>query len=194
MQKLKRRLGAFAGLLAATAALAALAASPAAAEELEATFSAGTAKLVTSGITVERNGADPKACTVNKGYTGGPAGGNTALLSNDVSYRTVFSCGGGTTLRMLTVARAFFDDEAETYGLRFDDESGTYNASPWGDYIQVTDGETTASFVNGSGGTSSTVSFQDEPIGFLSETLEELTITGTFKATTSTGGLLTLSH
>jgi hypothetical protein len=63
---------------------------------------------------------------------------------------------------------------------------------PYGNYNQNGGEKFRGKWTNGSGATASTVTFSEAPIGYSGGQL--LTLSGTLKATTPTGGLLTLSH
>lgn len=175
--------------IAVASLFAAVSASPAFAEIRTAKFSASTIKLTTSGITVKRSNGESKACTLKGGATSGTTTGAEYIVSNENFLRTRFECAGGTKLEMLFSGEASFDTVSSKYRLVVA-ANEAFNPSPWGQYFEE---ETVGTWVNGSGSTNSTVTFEEARIGQLSS-FETLKISGTFTATTSTGGLLTLSH
>lgn len=185
----------FAGLLAAAClALAAFGASSAMAEEKPAKFSASSIKLSTSGVTVEKSGGDPKVCTMK---TYGPASGKTvgsAIFAYNWwnGFTTRLDCPSSTELTLSFYgAQALYDTGSGKYKVRFNAGTNVPFYTPWGEYIP--DSYADGVWNNGSGATPSTLSLDHEPIGELVGGGAKITLTGTFTATTSTGGLLTLS-
>lgn len=200
--QLKRKLRVLAVAVGAISALAALGASPAMAELVTAKFSAGTATLSGTNLTVKKNGGEAKTCQLKA--TSGTASQTTGELlvySQPVWYTlpTKLECTGGTTLHISMIAWAKYDTATGAYSLRSEYAStGQGYLSPygnyWGGYGQP-NRETVSGWTNGSGSTSSTIVFNETYLGALESNLSaKITLTGTITATTSSGGLLTLSH
>jgi len=172
----------------ATMALSAVGASSASATIYNANFSTTSFKLSTTGVTIKRNGAEAKTCTASINMSN--LGSGNFIGSNESSGRTLFLCDGGASgLYMRMVGRAKYDSVAEKYYL----EIYSYNESmqsPWSWYFQYSQKWT---WVNGSGTTPSTVTLNEQLIGYTT-TGQPITMSGTFTAKTSTGGLVTLSH
>lgn len=191
MRNLKEALGA---TLVACLLLAAVGASSAMAEEVSAKFSAETIKVTTPGITVTARDAlgatESKNCTLKGGTSQGTASGGGAYFGNS-TFNTVFNCDGGTTLEVWTMFAAKFDTSTSSYSLVLQRWEGGLK-SPFGTYLQWAGSKSKSAWVNGSGATNSTFTANQEYIG--STASKEILLTGTFTATTSTGGLLTLSH
>jgi hypothetical protein len=184
-------------LKSAVAAVAAIAmfavanVSPAMAEEVEATFSGSKMKITTSSISVKLGTGEPVSCTLNKGKAEGPASNGFTVWNE--SFRTKFSCPGGTTLETKLTGVTWYDTVAAKYIAYMEPEFGGFSeSSPFGTYGQ--DGEPIATYVNGSGATASTLSLTNATIGHRLSDGKAITISGTFNSTTPTGGLLTLSH
>ena len=184
-------------LVSSLAALALMVAvAPASAENLKATFSGSSMKLTTSGITVEKAGTEAKTCTLNTGSTSGSISSNAPYVHNEVVggvlQVTGFTCTGSTKLQVWTLyAQPYFDTTTSKYILPLEVSTESVT-SPWGKYLE--NGKALGVWVNGSGLTPSTLTYSKTQIGLLSATGQPITISGTFNATTSTGGALTLSH
>ena len=126
-----------------------------------------------------------------------------AESSNYLAYNvsgyaeTKFTCGGTSTFTMVLRGSAKYDTETNSYSLHVNDWNNWTLWSPWSEgYSQVSgaeEGGSTATWTNGSGLTASTVKFTNQVIGGTFSG-KVVTIEGTLKATTSSGGLLTLSH
>jgi hypothetical protein len=182
--------------LVALAAFAALVVAPASAENLKATFSGTSMKLTTTGITVEKNGTEAKSCTLNTGATSGPISSNAPFVQNEKAGGfqpvTGFTCTGSTKLQVFTLySQPYFDTTTSKYILPLEVSTESVT-SPWGKYLQ--NGKALGVWVNGSALTPSTLTYSKTQIGLHSATGQPITISGTFKATTSSGGALTLSH
>lgn len=176
----------------AAMALSAVFASAATAEEWQAKFSSPSIKLSTTGITLKANGGEPKTCTAVS--LSGTAQENGAFYVGNQGGKaeSKFSCGGLSIFTMVFLGEAFYEDETGQYMVRVSNFGGGWSLeSPWGSYTQTNDTE--ATWVNGSGATASTVTFNNQTVGFTTSG-KAVSISGTFKATTPTGGLLTLSH
>jgi len=174
-------------LMAVVTAVAAVA-SPASASEIPAKFSASTIKLTTTGMTVKRNGEDPRTCTPEGGsFSGGTSEG---IASVGGFYPVSFKCSGPSTLQMNFFAKVVWDTVASKYIFQTGGGAGASLISPWGSYSPAASVKST--WVNGSGSTNSTLKFENTILG--NGTGGNVTLTGTFTATTSSGGLLTLSH
>ena len=180
-------------LTAAVAAmvLSALVASSAAAAIVPAKFSSTGMRLPTSGITVKRNGLDPKVCTYVRA-TEGETYGNNYWVTNEFGLVSRFKCPLGAELQLAIKGEATYDTVAKRYDLTIHYSSGQSQWSPWGQYWQ--NGEVAkGTWVNGSGSTPSKVTFTDQTVGH-DASGKSISITGTFNPTTMSGGLLTLSN
>lgn len=181
-------------LTAAVAAMAmsALVASSASASIVPAKFSNSSFKLTSTGITVKGNGIEPKTCTPSS-YIEGYAENSNFLASNPGFAETKFSCTGGTSFSMVLLGEAQYDTVANHYILHVNSFSSWSLNSPYGGYWQ--ESESTATWLNGSGSTASTITFTEQTLGHtFFPAGKKISISGTFKATTLSGGLLTLSH
>jgi hypothetical protein len=177
----------------AVVALTAITVASASAAIVPAKFSNPSLKLSGSGpITLKRAGIEPKTCELKvpiEAY----AEENQFLGSNNWLGETVFSCtSGSTSLVIATYGEVLYDNVAGTYSMHIFDHPGTTMLSPYGSYTQSAGEKFRGKWTNGSGATASTVSFTEAPIGSIGG--KTITLTGTLKATTSTGGLITLSH
>ncbi len=200
--KLRRKLRVLAITVGAIGVVAALGASPAMAESVATKFNAGTAKLSGTGLTVKKNGGEAKTCEL-KATTGtaSETNGTMTVYSQPVWYTlpTKLECTGGTTLHISMIATGKYDTVTGAYSLRsiYGGTTGGGYLSPYGAYLggYGQGKETIAGWTNGSGSTSSTINFNETYLGTLESDLSsKITLTGTITATTSTGGLLTLSH
>jgi len=185
-------------LLAACLALAAFAASSAMAEEAPTIWSGSSIKISSpSGVTVEKNGAEPKVCTTQ---TYGSATGSTSIEGifgayNRMDFTTKLSCPNSKalTLWFYYPSHAVYNTSTGKYLVDFN--QGEILESPWGQYYVSSEAEIRGTFTNGSGATPSTLTVSHVPIGNLGGTTgPTLTLTGTFNVTSGSGGLLTLSH
>ena len=171
-------------------ALAALGATSASASIVPAKFSSSSFKVTTTGVTLKRNGLEPKTCTLSLPIESS-AEGSYFFGANYPSSPggTKYSCGGVAILGQWFSGEAFYDNVAKTFSLTFDPYSFSTLSSPWGSYSQES---FKASWVNGSGATASTINFNNTTIGFGTDG-KALTLTGSLKVTTPAGGLVTLS-
>lgn len=181
-------------LAVAVCALLAVGASSAMAEQVATKFSANTIKLTGTGLTVKKNGAEPKTCDIKTPATGtANEASGTASAKNNFWLQTELSCTTGkfsiTTYSMI----GRYETTTGAYTLLLG--GGETSFSPWGDYYPGYYGQIVGTWTNGSGLTPSTISFNEFTVGGLtSNPATKISLTGTIKATTSTGGLLTLSH
>ena len=188
--------------VAALAAAACLAlgvlAGPAMGGIVAAKFSNSTLKVTTSGMTVKSNGGEAKTCTLMEGYADNSFYGEETVLRNheviaDGLQKIGFNCTGGTTLDLQAAYFPTYNTSTGAYNFGITALNwSSWNASPWGNYAQYAGISPT--FTNGSGSTQSTIVFNEVKIGQLSGGLKKFTLSGTMTATTSTGGLITLSH
>lgn len=174
-------------------AVAAVMVASASAATVPAKFSSAAFKLSGAGsITLKRAGIEPKTCEL-KTPIEAYAEGNEFLGSNNWLGETVFSCtSGSTSLVIATYGEALYDTVTGAYSAHIFDHSGSTMLSPYGWYTQGSSEKFRGKWTNGSGTTASTVAFTEAPIGYIGGKL--ITLTGTLKATTSSGGLITLSH
>ena len=173
----------------AAMALSAVLASTAAAAIVPANFSSTSIKLTTSNLTVRANGAEPKLCSA--ATLSGTAENNNFYVGNSGGFaESKFTCGGAQ-FTMVFLGEARYDTVAGKYIFHVNDFPSWSLWSPWGSYSQNVAADGT--WVNGSGSTASTATFSGQTVGYTTGG-KKVSIEGTFKATTSSGGLLTLSH
>lgn len=173
-----------------------------------ATASASAAKWVqgetsmrwtASSITVEENGGSPVSCSLEEASSepipvfvkmgavaNGYGGVNTS--SGPHGYNTELSCDGGQIFEFCACINAGSKISNGVYKMSMTNRfpGAPWMQSPYGEYAQ---GATTGTFVNGSGGTSSTLTFQKVN---MNQIYPPITISGTFTVTDGEGGLLTL--
>jgi hypothetical protein len=182
----------------AIGAIGAVAASPAMAELVDGKFSASTVTLSGSGLTVKKNGGEAKTCELKPAT--GKTEGATLYVYNLTSFMlpTVFECTGGTKLSLNFMGvRSRYDTVTGQYSLRLNPPKYTTGyLSPYGQYQfgGASLKDVIAGWTNGSEATPSTIDFNETYLGSVESTGASLTLTGSVKATTSAGGLLTLSH
>jgi hypothetical protein len=184
--------------LALAGLLAAAVASPASATPVAAKFSSSSLKLTTTGITLKRNGLEPKTCTMDKGAAYGGSESNTWAVYNTeyLPWPTVqFTCGSQGFV--MTMGGEAFYDTVPGYYLQLRDMGMGYGGkyTPYGNYIQTFgEGKAVGKWINGSGLTPSTIKFENATVGVLeSPASGTVTLSGTFTATTTSNTLLTLS-
>ncbi|HET9153678.1 MAG TPA: hypothetical protein VFN85_06155 [Solirubrobacterales bacterium] len=154
-----------------------------------------TMKLAATSVSVKLQGGSSVTCT-NATASGEAQNGETTsgYVANDIegSGSFSFSCPNSTRLGFHAyVEPSSVISENHEYRLAmYDSFIGKYK-SPFGEYNQ--DGEATGVYVDGSGTTPSTLTFKEAVIGHL-RTFPNTAVllTATFKATTGSGGLLTL--
>lgn len=184
-------------VLAAVAAMAltAVGATSASASILSAKFSGSTAGyLRTTGVTIKKNGGSAKSCTAStiRIEEVGPG----AFIGTNESFGGIrFYCSGSWGLQMAFWGYLEYDSLTGRYWLQVLDKTEQQLESPFGYYYQNT-GETDQwTWVNGTSTTSpSTIALNEQYVGKLVSTNEKITISGTFTATTLSGGLLKLTH
>jgi hypothetical protein len=170
-------------------------ASSAMATETSAKFSASTIKLSGTGLTVKR-GVETRTCEVPGGSVTGQTFESTILAYNDPTfYRFIMTCTGKTQLALgFYFASARYETTTGAYFLWLH-SSETPQESPWGNYTPGYFGApATPGWTNGAGATPSTINFKETLLGTLNSDGSKITLSGNLTATTSTGGLLTLSH
>jgi len=170
-------------------AFAAVVASPAQASVVNAKFSASSLKFTSTELTLKLNGGEAKSCNFQGWPTGTPSG-SSAWLSNEQFGYTWIKCSDGTYLKMEMVVSAHFDTVANNYYLTVAPNGSVGTTSPWGTWRQSAEGK--ANWVNGSGSTQSTLTFEESVLG--STSTGTISLTGTITATTTSGSLITLSH
>jgi hypothetical protein len=172
-------------------ALGAVGVSSASATIFNAKFSTPTFKLATTSVTVKRAGAEAKTCTLPLALEVSTSA-SEYFASNEWTGASRFSCGVGS-LVMWLYGGAKYDDVAGRYYLSVSDYIESLE-SPWGGkYWQKTSNTDTWTWVNGSEVTPSTLTLNEQWIGSTT-TGQKITMSGTFTAKTSSGGLVTLSH
>jgi len=186
-------------IVAAVAAMAmsALVASAASAALVPAKFSTSSFKLTSTGVTVKGNGIEPKTC-IPSVYIEGYAEANNFMATNPGYAETKYSCTGSTAFSVVLVGQVQYDTVAGKYIVHVNDFPSWSLNSPFGSYSQVSGasggGGSNATWVNGSGATASTITFVNQTLGWTYAGSKKITLDGVFKATTTSGGLLTLSH
>jgi hypothetical protein len=192
---LKKRIKAVLMTALAAMAVSTVGASAASAELVPASFSNSSFKMAVSNLTVRANGIEPKTCTSTTLTGTGEASGEFYAGNAGGFAESKFTCGG-SSFYMVFLGEALYDTETGKYSLHVHDFGSWSLWSPWGSYSQVTGGGSDATWVNGSGLTASTATFKSQTtVGYTSfPSGKKVSIEGTFKVTTSTGGLLTLSH
>lgn len=176
--------------VAAVMALGALAAS-ASASVVPAYFSGSSFKVTApSGITLKRSGTEPKVCTPTWTITGS-AQLNGFTFGNVQGGETKFTCPSGTSFTIGFVGEARYDTVTGQYSLYVNYDPGYSLVSPWGSYYE--NSAFSGAWVNGSGSTPSTLTYTNAVVGHTTAGAP-ISIEGTLNVTTSTGGLLTLSH
>jgi hypothetical protein len=198
--KLRSKLRVLAITVGVVGAVAALGASPAMAEKIATKFNASTAKLSGTNLTVKKNGGEAKTCEL-KPVTGKASEPNGILevwtVPLNFALSTILECTGGTKFSLTMIAYGKYETTTGAYSLKLTWSGGGHGyVSPYGSYIGGYNGkEVSAGWTNGSGLTPSTINFNETWLGVLeSDFVSNITLTGTITATTSTGGLLTLSH
>lgn len=196
MLHLKKRTKSILMTALAAMAISAVGASAASAELVPATFSNSSFKMAVSNLTVRANGIEPKTCTSTT-LTGSAEESGVFYAGNAGGFaESKFTCGG-SSFYMVFLGEALYDTETGKYSLHVYDFNSWSLSSPWGSYSQVSgngEGGSDATWVNGSGLTPSTATFKNQTVGYTYSGGKKISIEGTFKVTTSTGGLLTLSH
>jgi len=190
--RLSRKLFVNLGAVLAVVAVAAVFAAPASASEVAAKFSASSIKVTTSGMTLKRANGETRTCSLYGGKAQGGTSGSEATLENYALADVRFSCTGPSTLEVSMWISVSYNTVTEAYRFHSNvTEPSTSHVSPWGGFFQDSE-KFDGVWVNGSGSTNSTIKYENTPIG--SDSKGTLTLSGTFTATTSAGGLLTLSH
>jgi hypothetical protein len=173
----------------ATLALGAITVSSASASIIRGKFSTSSFKLYGTSFTVKK-GAESKTCTP---ATISVSAFESSFFASNTSEGTKFTCTDASYLLMVTAGEAKYDTVADRYYL-FVGDQGQSLRGPWGWYFQLTGGTDNWTWVNGSGSTPSTMTLNEQWVGYKVEPYEKITISGTFTAKTSSGGLVTLSH
>jgi hypothetical protein len=179
----------------ASLALTALVVASASAAIVPAKFSGPEFKVSTTGLTVKRNGLEPKTCTFKPATVGLTESEQFYILDNFEGDTKLLCPNGSTPLQMILRGVARYDNVAGTYSLHVNDYTTTNLYGPWGSYWQqskVVGGGFNGTWVNGSGATASTVTFSNQTFGYTAAGLK-MTMEGTVKVTTPSGGLITLS-
>jgi hypothetical protein len=174
-------------------AMGALLASSASASIVSAKFSSPSFRFVGSGpITLKRNGIEPKTCELKSVLEGGNLSSQSDFSNGNGTFGEArFECAG--TLEMFWYGAAYYDTVTGAYSLRVSDFPSYDLNSPYGRYYQQSEGKNQGGWTNGSGTTASRVTFKEAMIG-RDLAGKAITLTGTLKVTTPSGGLVTLSH
>lgn len=187
-----RRIKVFLSTIVAAFALTALVAASASATIVPAKFSSEWAKVSTTGLTLKKNGLEAKTCTFRNPTSVYLTGSLMSIFSEGEQAK--LNCPTSiSTLSMVLLGEASYDTVTGKYSIHFKDYGAMQLSSPWGYYDQVSNsGGFNAGWENGSGATASTFTLANQTFGWISK--QKLTLEGTVKVTTTTGGLLTLSH
>jgi hypothetical protein len=145
----------------------------------------GSLTVEAEGSSVTCSNLDLRVPTSNDKWNNG----DYSLTSGGAQM--TLSCAGSTTLELLHEGSGSFS--GTKYELAMYPVTGFWLESPFGEYFANPLEISTAVFTNGSGMTSSQVTFSKAVIGEMEPTGAPITISGTLTVTTSTGGLLTLS-
>jgi len=185
-------------LVAAVAAMAltAVTAGTASAAVVNAKFSTTSEFYIksTSAVTIKKNGGSAKSCTMaNLTVIPDSYGEFLGFNTFGGTGETKFACSGSSPLVMRFLGGAKYDNVSGAYWLQITDGPSSGLSSPFGEYLQFSSGLDKWAWVNGSGSTPSTLTLNDVRVGYLASTHEYITISGTFKATTLSGGLITLA-
>jgi hypothetical protein len=138
---------------------------------------------VSGSVNLYKNGLEPRTCTADS--NAGEMGPGWAWLKwgPEVEYLR-FSCIGGGALQML-----FLISTPSTTSVEVHASAAEYQ-SPFGTYQQA---KMVVPFTNGSGSTASKITFNNTKLGTVTGLCcKTLTLSGSLKVTTSSGGLLTL--
>ncbi|HET9154707.1 MAG TPA: hypothetical protein VFN85_11400 [Solirubrobacterales bacterium] len=182
-------------LVAAVAAmsLAAVTAGTASASTLSARFSPASEFYIKAptGVTIKKNGGSALSCTMAT-VIAGPSG--TGFFgSNEPNLGLKFNCGISGSLVMRFQGHEYYDTVTGRYWLQVEDFTVNTLGSPWGNYWQESSGLDQWTWVNGSGTTPSTITLNEVRVGHTVGG-ENITISGSLTATTTSGGLITLVH
>jgi len=179
----------------AAMALAAVTAVPASASVLSARFSTSSEFYIkASSVTIKKNGESAKSCSLANPIRAGEFGAGAFIGSNESFGGVKFTCSGSNPLVMQFNGQMKYDTESGRYWLAVHDLANQDQTSPWGFYRQSTGETDNWTWVNGSGSTPSTITLNEQYVGYLSSTGEKITVSGTLTATTLSGGLITLTH
>lgn len=187
----KRKAPALAAVVAALAFSAVASASASASSWVQGETSM---KWTSPSITLSSNGTNV-SCSLSSA-TGTTISGPAGLVYNSEYFRTSLTCPGKPQLEFLAYFEVGPKNGDGTYPIyMWNLWSGSYllAGSPFGEYIQETEyGTTQGTFTNGTGGTASTITFQNDVLGYTYPAEKAITISGTFKVTQEDGSLLTL--
>jgi hypothetical protein len=177
-------------LAAAVAAMAigAVGASPASATIVSAKFSTSSEfNIKAAGVTIKKNGGSAKSCNLT---AKGSEFGSGSFIGTSGTMHVTFTCAGSPSLKVYFFGQMKYDTVTGRYWLQLANGQ-TSLESPWGWYTQTSNQWT---WVNGSGGTPSTIPLEEQYVGYVNGSNEKITISGTLTATTLAGGLITLTH
>jgi hypothetical protein len=189
--KLKPRLATLLVTAVGVTALFALTSSPALATvhwNVSSTLAhwKGTLTVKAEGSSVTCSNVDMRVPTLNNEKFGF-AEFNTVPSGGPIKI----SCAGGTTMAFVHEGQGSVTEGK--YALFMWPVTGYWLESPFGEYFANPMFTSKGSITNGSGMTSSQLTFSEAVVGEMEPSGAPLTISGTLTITTSTGGLLTLS-
>lgn len=152
---------------------------------------------VSGSLTAKKGGGSAITCTVAAGVQSSEFFGQEGWLWNNEAGELRFNCSNGKQLGML-----FAFQPVNTTTLNVGSFSETLAKDPWGGALTYYKQgycvgtpclSMVGDFKNGSGATSSTVTFSNDALGSSQEAgSPQITLTGSLKVTNSSGGLLTL--
>jgi len=151
-------------------------------------------KLATpSSLTVKKNGAEAKTCKLLEAVSGTAAtsSGSIAVYNNTNTFMTELWCSNEKAFGLdFDPAIGKYNTVTGAYSLNLPWKPNAIHNSPFGVYTQAE--HVAAGWTNGTETTPSTINFNETVLGTVFG--GTLTVTGTITATTSTGGLLAMSH
>lgn len=179
----------------AVMALTAVTAASASASVISAKFSTSSEFYIkASSVTIKKNGGSAKSCSLVNPIRAAEFGAGAFIGSNESFNGVKFTCSGTGPLVMSFNGQMKYDTETGRYWLAVHDLANQDQTSPWGFYRQSTGETDNWTWVNGSGSTLSTITLNEQYVGYVSSTGEKITISGTLTTSTLSGGLITLTH
>ena len=138
-------------------------------------------------LTVSSPGFSNETCTAPASQASIMSAESALVYSEGGPYLT-FTCGASKKLQVVTTLKTQSTTAVQLYGT-----NSSFQTSPFGYYHQWgSSSPAVGDFTNGSGGTSSTLKFASDEIGYVEAGKGALRVSGTLTVTTSTGGLLTI--
>jgi hypothetical protein len=178
-------------IVTALAALAVLAlgAGSASASVAKWTPEGSTQWSASSGFTLKQENGTKASCLIASTelstWAGSAFESNAWLHPGSESYAR---CNGSSTTNFTIIMAGSASLDTGTYHFTLSPIESN-QSSPWGTYREF-GGKAVGTYTNGSGSTASTLTFNEQKIGTFAGGW--LYLTGTFKVTTGSGGLMTL--